>query len=254
MRIAIVGSGDSWREAPWEDASVEIWSMNDTYTLGLPRTSRWLECHPWDRLLCTDAALSPEEIPHGWYKRPAQHKDWLASCGVPVYLQQARPEVPTSRAYPIERLAQRFRRFLTGTPAFAAALAIDEGATWIGVYGCNLTASMEYREQRDCLSWLLGIAEGMGITVEIAPSSSLLKAARLYAFEPPPVPEEAAQWHQLMQGQAEQRERALQIALSRWWANWLPPLRVVKALDAGARGCKERAIAAANLYRFGVPN
>ncbi len=44
---------------------------------------------------------------------------------------------------------------------------------------------MEYQQQRPNTEYLIGLARGKGITVEIAPSSALLKAGHLYGYEKP---------------------------------------------------------------------
>ncbi len=49
-RCAIVGTAESWKDTPWDDPSLEIWSLNDAYSLnGFQRADRWFELHPTDK-------------------------------------------------------------------------------------------------------------------------------------------------------------------------------------------------------------
>jgi hypothetical protein len=55
---------------------------------------------------------------------------------------------------------------------------------WIGLYGIDLASDTEYGDQRPNTDYLIGVAQGKGIAIHLAEGSALLKADRLYGYEP----------------------------------------------------------------------
>ena len=55
-------------------------------------------------------------------------------------------------------------------------MAIWKKVDNIGCWGVDLDADGEYAHQRPNAEWLIGIAEGRNINVDIAPGSSLMKS------------------------------------------------------------------------------
>ena len=63
------------------------------------------------------------------------------------------------------------------------ALAILENASHIGVWGVDMATSGEYASQRPSCEHILGIAQGLGISVFVPPESDLLKSAYQYGAD-----------------------------------------------------------------------
>lgn len=240
-RVAIVGAGPGWAEAPFGDPAVEIWGCNDGYRLGLPRFSAWFEPHPFDRLLCTDAVLSTPEVPHGWYRRPVDYLAWLAALPVPLWVLDPPADWPHARALPVDDLRTLSRSYIASGPAWMLLQALWCGAVWIGVYG--VASSHDYTWQRPNLEWLLGLAEGRGVTVETGPSTPLRRTSHVYGLEPPPPRAAAEASLTRIHALQEQRERRLQELFRSPLARIPGPLQEAAALDGEARAEHARCLA-----------
>jgi hypothetical protein len=132
-------------------------------------------------------SVTKRDLSEGEQKR---HLDWLRAQppGKPIYMQ---PQFvggvfPAAVEYPLDRMIAKFGRYFTSTIGYMVALAIDEGYDWIGLYGVDLASDVEYPGQRPNTEYLVGWARGLGITVEIAPTSALLRSSHLYGYEKPP--------------------------------------------------------------------
>lgn len=90
----------------------EIWGLNQLYR-HIPRADRWFDIHwNWD-----------QEVVPG-----TDHRRWAAECGIPFYMIQQQPDVPTSVRFPIERIMKHFGAidYFTSTIPYMLALAIEE--------------------------------------------------------------------------------------------------------------------------------
>jgi hypothetical protein len=181
-KVALVGFADSWKEAPWQDESIEIWSLNEFWKYA-SRWDRWFEVHDEETL-----GITTRDLSEGEQKR---HLEWLRAQppGKPIYMlpQHCGGEFPAAVPLPLDVLTKRFKagRYFTSTIAYMIALAIHEGYPWIGLYGIDLASDIEYQDQRPCGEYLLGVAEGLGIQMELAPTCAMLKVGHLYGFEKP---------------------------------------------------------------------
>jgi hypothetical protein len=72
--------------------------------------------------------------------------------------------------------------WFTSSIAWMMAYAIDEGATEIGLYGCDMAVKDEYYEQRPGVRRWVEIAEEKGIKVIIPPESDLTQPPQLYGY------------------------------------------------------------------------
>lgn len=193
-RCAIVGTAPSWKQTPWDDPTLEIWSLNDAYMHQLPRADRWFEQHPLDRLWFRrrdQKVVFEHEVPPGHYVRPEGHIDWLKaqSQRIPVYLKDAPTGPgwgPQARRFPIEEADARFGTYWASGPSYMVALAIMEGYREIHIYGIHLATQQEYVDQRPNFEHLLGIARGMGIVVHMAKDSPVMRHGWRYGYEPRP--------------------------------------------------------------------
>ena len=181
-KVAIVGFAESWKSAPFADDAVEIWALNEFWKYA-PRWSRWFELHDAETLGVTTRDLS-----EGEQKR---HLDWLSQAhdgGRPIYMQPqfCDGRFPNATPYPLDRMVARFGRYFTSTIGYMLALAIDEGYSWIGLYGVDLASHQEYPYQRPNAEYLIGMARGLGIEVEVAAHSAILRSNFLYGYEQEP--------------------------------------------------------------------
>ena len=208
-RIAIVGFAGSTREqAPFDDPRWEVWGLNQLYR-HLPRADRWFDIH-WN--------LYEETVPG------TDHKGWAKACGIPFYMLEPDPDVPTAVRYPADAIAKHFdANYFTSTIAYMIALAVYEidsavrqefadvvdryalevmrGETpavelfsvlrllyarrSIGLFGVDLAAGEEYEHQRPCAEFWIGQATARGISVAIPDESALCKGGR-YGTRPLP--------------------------------------------------------------------
>jgi hypothetical protein len=177
-KVAIVGFAGSWKQAPWDDPSVEIWALNEFWKYA-PRWNRWFELHDSDTLGVTSRNPGDAE--------QARHLEWLAQThGKPIYMQpQFVGRFPDAVDYPKDEMIATFGRYFVSTIAYMLALAIHEDYPWIGLYGVDLASDVEYPGQRPNTEYFVGLARGQGRTVEIAEGSALLKAGHLYGYEKP---------------------------------------------------------------------
>lgn len=179
-KVAILGFADSWKLAPFDDPSMDVWGLNELHKY-VPRWNRWWEVHDDDTLGVTKRDASDAE--------QKRHLEWLSKDYGPDRPIYMRPEFvvsgrfPNAAAYPLEQMCEIFGRYFTSTIGYMTALAIYEGYSWIGLYGIDLASDIEYQSQRANTEYLVGIAQGLGREVVIPPTSALLKAGHLYGYE-----------------------------------------------------------------------
>lgn len=178
-KVALVGFARSCNYPAWDlPDDVELWTLNHTARLGLPRIDRLFDMHQWELII----------DPHFLVREYQQdHHEYLQEDhDFPIYMVAKYPQVSASTEYPIEKvkfLAGKYRRF-TSSFCYMIAMAILEDYKFIGVYGFSMEAETEYEYQRDeALKWI-NYAEGLGITVDIPPESGLNSRVNLlYGYE-----------------------------------------------------------------------
>jgi hypothetical protein len=160
MKVAIVGLSPSTHEmAPYNDPEWELW--------GLPWDGYWSR---FDRLFeMHDMRLLTGE--HS--KRKADYFERLYGCGVPLYMQDEYFQGATR--YPFESVASTVGDYWNSSIAYAMALAIHEDAEEIGIFGVDMKADDEYGYQKPNMEYLVGLARGKGIKVNIPDESPLCK-------------------------------------------------------------------------------
>ncbi|MGE0445581.1 MAG: hypothetical protein AB7P99_10155 [Vicinamibacterales bacterium] len=222
LRVALVGTAQSWKSCPFDDPGLRIHSLNDAYVLNLPRVDAWWEMHPLDHMhfrTMDQRVIHEQDVPAGYYVRPQGHLDQLKAMAktIPVYLQAEPPEgwPVNARRFDIERAVAEFGDYFASGPAYMVAQAIWDGAEEIQVWGIHLETDAEYREQRPNFEFMLGIAKGRGIRVVMAPQSPVLKHGFRYAYQPRPAKHPA----KLTLIETRQQKQALTMrlaALPRW--------------------------------------
>jgi hypothetical protein len=198
-RCAIIGTAPSWVRMPWDDPSLEAWTINDGYCSrdqfgnGPRRINRHYDLHPLDKMWFRkkeQKVVNAADVPPGHYVRPEGHIEWLKETArtVPVFLQDFPPSdwPVNAQRFPIEAIEARFGNYWASGPSYMVAHAIVEGYREIHIYGIHLATQAEYVEQRPNFEHLLGIAKGLGITVVMAEESPVMKHGWKYGYEPKP--------------------------------------------------------------------
>jgi hypothetical protein len=162
-KIAIVGCSDTKDQAPFNDASWEIWGVNNLFH-HIPRYDRWFEIHNLTK--DSDGAWKRRGSSNFRGQDINAYVADLAKMKCPIYMQQHWDDIPTSTPYPLEEAKNRFGSIMgwynngtpegldeaklnrqlygTNTVTYMILLAIMEGATHIGVYGVDMAV--------DCLA------------------------------------------------------------------------------------------------------
>lgn len=167
-KVALVGKAPaSLGHVPYDDESWEIWGLSDNYR-NMKRWDRWFELH--------DVEWHRENHPPHWEFLATDH-------GKPLYLLGPSESIPHARIFPRDKVLAEFGRYFTNTVSYMIALAILEGYEEIGIYGVDMAQHEEYAHQRPSCEWMIGHAQGRGITVTIPDESDLLKTRKLYGYE-----------------------------------------------------------------------
>jgi hypothetical protein len=125
---------------------------------------------------CETLGVTNRDLSEGEVKR---HLEWLRRSRRQADLHAAavlRRAVPGGDAVSARRLSEKFGRYFTSTIGYMLALAIDEGYDWIGCTASTWRRTSSIAQQRPNAEYFIGLARGMGKTVEIAPASALCKA------------------------------------------------------------------------------
>lgn len=180
-KIAMVGTASSGANAPYDDASWEIWGVSSPGPY-VTRATRWFELHRLDG--------EPQDWANLWRK---VIKDFIKD----TELLMLYPEPGLAKnltTYPHDRIVNRFGTFfMTSTFSWMMALAIDElcpvgkarvPGEVVGeilVLGVDMEYGTEYRQQRSGLRHFIELAKHYGIIVHRIVDGGL-------AYEPVPYP------------------------------------------------------------------
>lgn len=172
IRIALVGTTDSAKLAPFKDFSWQIWGVGGRREW-VVRADRWYEVH---RL-----AGESEEWVENWREQAKLLTD------TDIYMHYPEAGFGNMKPYPVEKIMQKYgTHFLTSSFAWMMAHAIDEiqekgVAGEIGIWGIDMEAGSEYLQQREGLHHFIDLARVLGIKITRLASSGI-------AHEPIPYP------------------------------------------------------------------
>lgn len=172
-KLGLLGNTVSLDFAPWHDPT---WTLA-AHPCCRPRCKREPD---WYFDLHRPEMFRQEK--KGWNKR---YYTWLKNLQTPVFMWKNWPDVPMSVEFPLTRLLGEFRRYFTNQCAYMIALALTEGVTHIGLFGCQYGHETEHGVQRDSLTYWLGFAEARGVQIVIPPkfNTLLCTPAELYGYE-----------------------------------------------------------------------
>ena len=170
--IAICGTaGSSRRDILDQPKSVELWGLNTSYSW-MPRIDRLFEIH-------REASWGDPNF------GGPEHLQKLQEMSCPVFMVEKYAHIFNSVRYPIEAVLEgKFKPFFSSTIAYMLALAIHERVPVIRLLGVDMKVDSEYHYQREALLYWQGIAEGLGLDVQIPDVSPLTDTGILYGREP----------------------------------------------------------------------
>ncbi len=190
MKVAILGSApSSMHLAPFGDPSWKIWACSPGTYAALSRCDAFFELHRWE----------PGQI-----GKPGTQKQWfspeyVAWMGLrdpqycPVWMYEPVPQIPASRALPIDDLVQKFGSyFLTSSLSIMMCCAIDDilearkagdnAEHVIGLFGVDMAATEEYGYQRAGCQHFIELANTLSIGIYVPPESDLLRPMPIYGI------------------------------------------------------------------------
>lgn len=188
-KVALVGYTSSRVDAPWGNPDWDVLGCNNLHIQIpdlWPQATGWFNLHRWVDIACDEP-----------------HIEWLKTVPFPVFLfpeaiEAAKAdghEFPTVVPFPHRELVEGFNgslkgyRYITNSISWMIALTIarfiEAGITdgEIGLWGIDLAQGQEYEVERPSVEYWLGVAEGAGLTVTIAPTADILKCAGLYGVD-----------------------------------------------------------------------
>jgi len=159
-KIAIVGTADSCKDAPFDDESWEIWTFCGAWK-NIPRFDRFFEMH--DAYCYSKTGTGDEKM-----------FDFIKDAGKKAFVADT-VQFPDATPFPFDRLYNKFGRYYTSTAAYVTALALLEAPTHIGLWGIHMAGDGEHAHQRACAEHYLGMIRNAGIQLFIHPDSELLR-------------------------------------------------------------------------------
>ena len=171
LKVALIGSApSSIRLAPFHDPSWQVWGCSPGAYGVIPkgRSNVWWELHcyepgqPW---------FSPEYV-----QFLADHPK--------VMVAEKVPGIPNGEVLDVKYLVKKYSPyFFTSSIAWMMAMAIELGATKIGLWGIDMAATEEYEAQRSGLHYFGLIAKQKGIEVGVPAYSDLFRPRFLYGVD-----------------------------------------------------------------------
>jgi len=160
MDLAIVGLSPTTHDLAFEKEFDEVWGMpwDEGY---YHYYSRLFEMHNLELLRSIEC-------------RPKGYEERLKEVYVPLYMQEEYEDFPCIR-YPVESVAATTGDYFNSSIAYMVALAIHENVNSLSLYGVDMKDDEEFFYQRPNLEYLLGVAIGKGIKVNIPEQSPVLK-------------------------------------------------------------------------------
>lgn len=170
-KLAIVGSGITRDNAPFNDDSFDIWVFNEA------------PMYEWCKRYTASFQLHKEEIYTGNNAKQEKYWEWLQKETKPVFMNKLDERVPGCEVYPLqEALDLGGFKFFGMTISYALALGILKGYKQIEVWGVELSAT-EYQYGMDTWSFWVGFAKGKLGSNFVLHSGEKLFDAPLYGIE-----------------------------------------------------------------------
>ena len=159
-KIAILGTCPSRLAAPIGDLSWDIWTIGP----GGKNSNRW-------------NALFEIHGNGTWPEGFAQYLHELKQEKHPkrIFTEEPMPDWPANVVYPHVLFEKYGRKWFTSSISYALALAIEEMATDIGLFGIDLESGEEYKSQFDGCRFFMELARLAGINLVLPAGCGLLR-------------------------------------------------------------------------------
>lgn len=169
-KIALVGTCPSGKDAPFDDESWEIWGVGSRADY-VTRATRWFELHHLD--------TEEPDFAIAWRHNM---KVWFKDTDTEIWMFSPESGFGNVIEYPVHRISQKYGTyFLTSSFSWMMALAIEEGATEVALYGIDMEYGTEYREQRAGVRHFIELMRHADIKVYRLATAGI-------AYEPVPYP------------------------------------------------------------------
>lgn len=172
-KVAIVAKGGTSALAPWRDETWEIWGIP---WIIYPRVDRLFDIHSSD---FWQASENSSKFETEW-----RSKFNKTETGAVLYADPSRSDaLPGSVPYPLDEVAAFLPiSYLENSISYMLAFAIMEHAAGdkiesIGLWGVHMRGAPEYADERASVTFLVGLAFGMGIDVHVPPGNPLFMSA-----------------------------------------------------------------------------
>lgn len=176
MKIALVGTGSRYKDAPFQDETWQIWTIPGLWDAGV-RVDEVYEVHSLtNRLKYANIAAD---------KMPRDKLKWMKK-NVTVCHPTLCPTFPNARAIEFEKIMGVFGRYFTSSISWMMAEAILKEPEEIAIYGVTMSSRGEYAHQKPAMSYLIGWARAKGIKVTVSTESELMSAPYIYGYEDKP--------------------------------------------------------------------
>ena len=169
--VAIIGKAATAVQAPYDDPEWDIWGLAwVTY----PRASLLFDIHTPEF-----KASAPYDTHYNSHRNP-EYFETVNALGVPVICHpDAIGDGPLKFkhgwGFPFGDVeADLPFAYLECTVSYMVALAMLRGYERIGFWGCHFAVNEERRLQLPSVTYLIGLAQGRGIDIEIGPGQPLL--------------------------------------------------------------------------------
>ena len=106
--------------------------------------------------------------------KPLIERRMREEIDVPLYMQEAYPEIPNATPYPIGDVIAIIGDYFNSSISYMLGLAILEKVDRSGIWGGDMAGDDEFGYQRPNTEYMIGFAKGMGIDVVVPEESSLL--------------------------------------------------------------------------------
>jgi hypothetical protein len=165
--VCLLGSAPaSLRLAPFGNANWAMIGCSPGVYGVAPRNEAWVELHRY-------------EPGQPWFS--PEYCQFLINYPGPVWMAEKRPEIKNSVELPLEMLIQKYSPyFFSSSLAYMMAMAIEAQFKKIALFGVDMAAATEYKDQRLGCQYFAIIARAHGIEVGVPPESDLFRPAPLY--------------------------------------------------------------------------
>lgn len=172
-KIAIVAKGGTSALAPWRDDAWEIWGMP---WIIYPRVDRLFDIHTQAFWLETEKNRTFEAEWSDKARRTYPDKKF--------YVDPSREHLFNDTVvYPLAEVSDFLPiPYLENSISYMMALALMEHAYGeeieiMGLWGVHMRGAPEYADERASVTYLAGLAQGMGIEIYVPPGNPLFMSA-----------------------------------------------------------------------------